>query len=82
MKLHKNGQLLNTIKEVNNIDPNLNQINISMNADQQGINNNHSNNKNMLQIKIMKNCQNDNSRPKDIKRTKTNSSGIGKMEDE
>ena len=82
MNLHKNGQLPNMIKEVNNIVPNFSQINIGMNSDQQNLINNQSNNKNILQIKIMKNSQNDNTRQKDIKITKINSSNIGKMEDE
>lgn len=81
-KLHKNGQLINTITEVNNVAPNLNQINIGVNIDQQGLNKNQSNNKDMFQIKIMKNSKDDNSRPKDIKRSKTNASNIEKMEDE
>lgn len=52
-----------------------------MNINQQGFNDNQVNDKNVLQIKIMKNSKNDNLKPRDIKMPKTNVSGIGKMED-
>ena len=41
-----------------------------MNINQQGLNDNQVNDKNMFQIKIMKNSKNDNFQPRDIKRPK------------
>ena len=82
MKLHKNGQLLSTIKEIKNYDLNVNEINLDNNINQIGLNSNQVDNKNMIQIKIKKDAQNDNLNLKDIKRPKSKNSGLEKMEAE
>lgn len=82
MKLHKNGQLLRTIKEIKNYDLNINEINLDNNINQIGLNSNQVDNKNMIQIKIKKDAQNDHLYSKDIKRPKSKNSGMEKMEAE
>ena len=82
MKLHNNGQLLSTIKEIKNYDLNANEINLDNNINQIGLNSNQVDNKNMIQIKIKKDAQNDNLHLKDIKRPKSKNSGMEKMEAE
>ena len=82
IKIHKNGQLINSVAESNNLDNNLNEINLINFSTRKENNNSININNDNIDIKISKNNNNKFSIKRQFKEQKGNADRGEKMDDE